>query len=150
MATDISRLFGRAVQALVEAALPDRDVFYGKVTRPDAELTFPYIVVWVIPSMRVRANLTGSIAAPDSRVQLTGVGRDPDEVCWVLDHAAAALHGSKPDLGEGWRPGRIWEMPIEQPVSKNEDLFTPEGSPTYRGVSMFRLSSEPVPSPVES
>jgi hypothetical protein len=36
-------------------------------------------------------------------------------------------------------------MPIEQPVTKNEDLWTADGSPTYRGVSMFRLSSEPAP-----
>jgi hypothetical protein len=147
---EISRRFGRAVEALVLAALPGRDVFYGKVDKPDAELTFPYVVVWAIPSARVRRNLSGTIASPDSRVQLTGVGRDPDEVCSALDHAAAALHGKKPNLGEGWNAGRIWEMPVEQAVTKNEDLWTPQGSPTYRGVSMFRLSSEPAPVAVES
>jgi hypothetical protein len=143
-AAEISRPFGRAVQGMVEAALPEGvDVYYGRVTKEPPALTFPYLVVWVIPAMRVRANLTGTIASPDSRVQLTGVGRDPDEVAWVLDQAAAALHGKRPVL-DGWRPGLIWEMPIEQPVTKNEDLWTADGSPTYRGVSMFRLSSEPV------
>lgn len=142
---EISRLFGRAVEAMVQAALPGRDVYYGRVTKDDADLTFPYVVVWVIPSMRRRVNLTGTIASPDSRVQLTGVGRSPDEVTWVLDHAGAALHGKRPDLGDHWRAGLMWEMPIEQAVTKNEDLWTPAGSPTYRGVSMFRLGSEPKP-----
>lgn len=146
MSTDISRLFGHAVRDLVTAALPAGvDVFYAQITKTDAALTFPYVVIWVIPSTRRRANLTGTIASPDSRVQLTGVGRTPDEVTWVLDKAGGALHGTRPDLGSGWRCGLIWEMPIEQAITKNEDLWTPEGSPTYRGRSMFRLSSEPAP-----
>lgn len=145
MATDVSRLFSRAVEAMIQAALPGRDVYYGRVTKEPPELTFPYIVVWVIPASRRRANLTGTIASPDSRVQLTGVGRDPDEVTWVLDRAGEALHGKRPDLGEDWRSGLIWEMPIQQAVTKNEDLWTLDGSPTYRGVTMFRLSSEPAP-----
>lgn len=145
MATDVSRLFGRAVEAMIQAALPGKDVYYGLVTKEPPDLTFPYVVVWVIPSTRRRANLTGTIASPDSRVQLTGVGRDPDEVTWVLDRAAEALHGKRPGLGEDWRAGLIWEMPIQQPVTKNEDLWTADGSPTYRGVAMFRLSSEPAP-----
>ena len=148
--SEISRLFGRAVQNMVQQALPDLDVFYGRVTTDDADLTYPYVVVWVIPSQRLRVNLTGSIASPDSRVQLTGVGRSPDEVTWVLDHASAALHGKRPNLGDRWRPGRIWEMPIQQAVTKNEDQWTPDGSPTYRAVSMFRLSSEPAPAAAES
>lgn len=143
---EISRLFGRAVEAMVTAALPaGLDVYYGKVTKEPPDLVLPYIVVWVIPSTRRRANLTGTIASPDSRVQLTGVGTSPDEVSWILDRAGDALHGKRPDLGEDWRPGLIWEMPISQAVTKNEDLWTADGSPTYRGVSMFRLSSEPVP-----
>lgn len=145
MSTDISRLFGRAAEAMVQATLPGKDVYYGRVTKEPPALSFPYVVVWVIPSMRRRANLTGTIASPDSRVQLTGVGRDPDEVTWVLDRAGGALHGKRPDLGEDWRPGLIWEMPIEQAITKNEDLWTVDGSPTFRGVTMFRLTSEPAP-----
>lgn len=143
---EVSRLFGRAVETMVKAALPaGLDVYYGRVTEEPPNLTLPYIVVWVIPAMRRRANLTGTIASPDSRVQLTGVGTSPDEVSWILDRAGDALHGKRPDLGADWRCGLVWEMPIEQAVTKNEDLWTEDGSPTYRAVSMFRLSSEPVP-----
>lgn len=144
MAEDISRVFGRAAQAMIQAELPGKDIYYARVTKEPPQLTFPYVVVWVIPSMRRRANLTGTIASPDSRVQLTGVGRDPDEVSWVLDRAGAALHGKRPTI-DGYRPGLIWEMPVEQAITKNEDLWTGDGSPTYRGVTMFRLSSEPAP-----
>lgn len=150
MADDISRLFGRAVQTRLEAALPGKDVYYGRVTKADDQLIYPYVVIWVIPGMRRRANLTGSIASPDSRVQLTGVGRDPDEVTWVLDQCGDALHGHRPDLGEAWRPGLIWEMPVEQAITKNEDLWTPDGSPTYRGVTMFRNTAERAPTPAGS
>lgn len=141
---EITRPFARAVQALIEAAVPGRDVYYGRPTKPDADLTYPYVIVWVIPANRVRANLTGTIAAPDSRVQLTAVGRDQDEVAWTLDACADALQGQRPAL-DGWRSGLIWEMPVQQAITKNEDLLTPQGTPTYRGVSMWRLSSEPVP-----
>lgn len=147
MPTDISRLFGRAVQAMISAAVPPgTDVYYGEVTKDPPDLNFPYVVVWVIPSMRRRANLTGTIASPDSRVQLTGVGRGPDEVASVLDRCSVALHGKRPAL-DGWRAGLIWEMPMQQAVTRNEDLWWGNGRPTYRGVSMFRLSSEPVPEP---
>lgn len=148
---EISRQFGRAVEAMVQAALPaGLDVFYARVTKPDSELIFPYVVVWSIPSMRRRANLTGTIASPDSRVQLTGVGRSPDEVTWILDRAGDALQGQRAALGGDWRSGLIWEMPVEQAITKNEDLWTADGSPTYRGVSMYRLSSEPRPAPASS
>lgn len=143
---EISRLFGRAVETMIRDALPaGLDVYYGRVTAEPPDLVLPYVVVWVIPAMRRRANLTGTIASPDSRVQITGVGTSPDEVSWILDRAGDALHGKRPDLGGDWRAGLIWEMPIEQAVTKNEDLWTADGSPTYRAVSMFRLSSEPVP-----
>lgn len=143
---EISRLFGRAVEAMVKAALPaGLDVYYGRVTKEPPDLILPYVVVWVIPAMRRRANLTGTITSPDSRVQLTGVGTSPDEVSWILDRAGDALHGKRPNLGDDWHCGLIWEMPIEQAVTKNEDLWTANGSPTYRAVSMFRLTSEPVP-----
>jgi hypothetical protein len=148
--TDITRPFGRAVQATLQSALPaGTDVFYGKVTKPDHELTFPYVVVWLIPATLRRANLTGTMASPDSRLQLTGVGRDLDEVATVLDRCAAALHGHRPIL-DGWRCGLIWQIPADQAITKNEDLWTPEGTPTYRGVALFRLSSEPAPVPAES
>jgi hypothetical protein len=142
---DISRLFGRAVQTMLQDALPiDTDVFYGKVTKADSQLTFPYVVVWLSPSTLVRANLTGTIASPDSRLQITGVGRDEDEVASVLDRAGTALHGKRPTIN-GYRPGLMWQVPAEIPIVKNEDLWTPQGTPTYRGVSMFRLSCEPAP-----
>lgn len=145
MSGDISRLFGRAVQDLLEAALPaGTDVFYGKVTRSDSELTYPYVVVWVIPATLIRGNLAGNLASPDSRVQLTGVGRDEDEVASVHDRCGYALQGQRPTI-TGYRAGLIWQVPIQVPITRNEDLWTPEGTPTYRGVSMFRLSSEPVP-----
>lgn len=148
MSGDISRLFGRAVETMLTAALPAHvTVYYAQVT--DDPPVMPYVVVWVIPAMRRRANLTGTIASPDPRVQLTGVGRSPDEVTWVLDHAGDALHGQRPNLGEGWRSGLIWEMPIARAVTKNEDLWW-DGQPTYRGVSMFRLSAEPAPVPAGS
>lgn len=145
MAADISRPFGRAVQALLHAALPEgTDVYFGRVTKEPPDLTFPYVVVWSMPATRIRANLTGTIASPDSRLQITGVGRDVDEVATVLDRSAAALHGRRPAL-DGWRPGLIWQIPAEQAITKNEDLWTREGTPTYRGVALFRLSSEPAP-----
>jgi hypothetical protein len=138
---DISRVFGRAVQAMVQTALPnDADVYYGKVTKPDTALTYPYVVIWLIPATGVRGNLTGSIISPDSRLQLTGVGRDVDEVVTVLDRAGSALRGQRPTI-PGYRCGLIWEMAVHQPVTKNEDLWW-QGQPTYRSWSMFRLSSE--------
>jgi len=134
---------------MIHEALPDHvKVYYARVT--DDPPVMPYVVIWPIPGMRRRVNLTGTIASPDTRVQLTGVGRTPDEVTWVLDRAGDALHGKRPDLGEGWKPGLIWEMPVDHPVTKNEDLWTVDGSPTYRGVSRFRLTSEPAPAPAES
>lgn len=144
MSDDVSRLFGRAVEAMVKAVLVGKDVHYGRVTKSDPNLTYPYLVIWVIPATRRRVNLTGSAASPDARVQLTAVGRSPDEVTWTLDRAGDALQGKKAAV-DGHRSGRIWEMPVEQAVTKNEDLFTTDGSPTYRGVSMFRLALEKAP-----
>lgn len=140
--TDVSRPFVRAAQAMLQTALPSgTDVYYGKVTKSDADLTYPYVILWIIPATLVRVNLTGTIASPDARLQITGVGRDEDEVASVLDRCAAALHGQRPTLDD-WRPGLIWQIPVQQPIVRNEDLWW-QGQPTFRGVLLFRLSAEP-------
>lgn len=141
---DISRSFGQAVVARLHAQLPPgTPVYYGQVTTPDDQLVYPLAVVWVIPADRVRANLTGTIAAADARVQVTAAGLHPDEVTTLLDRVGAALHGWRPTL-PGWRCGLVWNMPVQQPVTKNEDLWW-RGRPTYRGVSLYRLAAEPEP-----
>lgn len=145
MAFDVSRLVGRAVQTLVQDALPGRDVYYGEVDKPDAELTYPYLVLWPVPATRRRANLTGTIAAPDTRFQLTGVGRTVDETGWVLDQAGEALQGARLAVA-GYKAGLVWQTQVDQPITENTDLYTPDGSPTYRGVAIFRVSLEPAPS----
>lgn len=142
---DISRAHARALKQMVEDAV-DYEVFVGRPNRLDSELTYPHLIVWPSPANRQQVNLTASSASPESLIQITAIGRDPDEAMTALDRAAAALQGRKPPLNiAGWRPGRVKEQPVNQPASKNEELSTPDGQPTYRAWSLFRIRSEPAP-----
>lgn len=138
---DISRPFGQAVRDRLTNRLPGVPIYYGQVTTPDDQLVYPFAVLWAAPGNRVRANLTGTIAPVDLRVQVTAAGLHPDEVTTVLDRVGSTLHGWRPAI-EGWRCGLVWEMLTELPVTKNEDLWW-RGRPTYRGVSLYRLIVEP-------
>jgi hypothetical protein len=140
--TDVTRAFGRSVETMLKTGLPHADVFYAKVTRPDNEpLWRPYVVIWLIPASWGQVDFAGCNHVPDLRFQLTGVGRDPDEVATVLDRSADALLGRRGTL-PGWRPGQIKNMPTHAPVTKNEDLWTPQHTPTYRSWSMFKCTAD--------
>lgn len=145
---DVSRAFGRWIETTLKSGFgTDADVFYGRVTRPDsAPLAIPYVVVWLIPATRRASRQSGQGHSPDLRAQLTGVGRDEDEVATVLDRAGWMILGQRPTI-PGWNPGQVQEMPVYQPVTKNEDVWTVQGTPTYRSWAMFRCTVEPGTAP---
>jgi len=145
----VSRAFALEVKAILEAALAC-DVYYPRVDRPDSELTYPYVVQWLIPSTKQVVNLTGSLVSVDLRGQLTGVGRDQDEVLSALDRAGFALVGRRINGLPGWKSGIVREMPVHQPVSKNEEVWTPQHTPTFRSWAMFRMTAERAPLPAGS
>lgn len=140
---DVSRAFGRWIETVLKAGFgADADVFYGKVTRPDdAPLAIPYVVIWLIPATRHATRHNGQGHSPDCRAQITGVGRDEDEAATVLDRAGWMILGQHPTI-PGWEPNQVREMPVYQPVTKNEDLWTAQGTPTYRSWAMFRCTLE--------
>lgn len=148
-AQDVSRAFARAVNTLLRDKLAT-DVYYPRVDRPDDQITYPYVVQWLIPGTKQLVNLSGSLIAVDLRLQLTGVGRDQDEVLSVLDRAGFALAGRRIHGMPGWKSGLVREMPVYQPVTKNEEVPTPAHTPTFRSWAMFRLSAERAPLPAES
>lgn len=100
--SDPSRLHVEAQHDLLRAALPANiDVYIGKVGKGDADLRFPYLVLWPSPAARPVDGLDRYAGRADTRTQITGAGTTVDEVLSVLDRASKALHCVTPTI-----PGR--------------------------------------------
>jgi len=135
---DPSRAHAAAVLTLVEAS--EYPVYLGKVTVPDADLTYPPLIVWPPPGRRNLIAIAGTAATLTGVIQETAVGRDADEVLAALDRTAAQLVGVTPTI-TGRRCARITEVGPGAPVVQNDGLRTPDGQPTYRGVALYQLMS---------
>lgn len=148
--SDPSRAHAHALYDLLTAALSGPptgyQLYFGGVTATDADLTFPYLIVWPPPGARTQINLAGTMSALVTTIQVTAVGRDVDEVLAALDRAATALQGVRPAL-PGRRCGQIHQPPdyIPPPVTQSDTTRTSDGRPVYRGVAQYRLTSTPDP-----
>jgi hypothetical protein len=143
---DTSRAHGHAIfdllQPLTDLAGIER--FFGKVSGPDSALTYPYLVVWANAGYRELLTMAGNLSDLTTVVQLTGVGRDVDEVLSVLDRSADLLEGVRPFI-VGRTCGFIRNIPSGESVRPDETLRTPDGAPTYRGVALYELNSTAAP-----
>ncbi len=138
-----SRAHALAVHALLRAALPaGTDVFYGQVTRADAELSWPYLVVWPPPADRPQDSLDGrSGGRLDTVVQVTGAGTTVDEVLDVLDRAADALEGVAPTIA-GRTCQRLWfDEQAPPPPVEDPQVRTPGGRSILTSFLTVRLTS---------
>lgn len=144
--SDPSRLHAAAIQVLVDAALPANvDVYLAKVNKADAELTWPYLVVWPPPARRPLDSLAGWTAGTvTTRTQLTAAGTSADEVLAVLDRAAEALHGVTPTIA-GRTCGQIQQTDDQPPpVTVDPTVKTAGADPgrdIYMGFIIVLLSS---------
>lgn len=139
--SQVSRPFQSAVQALVQARVPDHQYHYGGVQVPDSALEYPYIVQWPVPAAGHIANLAGTLIPRLNEARFVACGRDSDEVLWVLDEIGAALIGQRPAI-DGWRCNMIRQVPDSPPVGKDtQALFN--GRPTWTGWAHYRMGAEP-------
>ncbi|MFG1659080.1 hypothetical protein ACGFIY_21360 [Micromonospora chersina] len=139
---DPSRDHAKAQFDLVRAALPENvDVYLAKVDKADADLRWPYLVLWPAPVSRVVDSADGYAGQVRTRTQITGAGTTPDEVLAVLDRASAALHCVTPAI-----PGRSCGW-----IRVDEDTFpsivvdlenkTYDGRDIYTGFIFAELTS---------
>ncbi len=139
-----SRAHALAVHALLDAALPSgTDVYYGRVTKPDADLTWPYLVVWPPPAARPDDALSGrSGDRVTTSIQITAAGTTVDEVLDVLDRAAAALDWAVPTIsGRVCNPVRQAEDDVPPPPAEDPQVRTPDGRPVLTSYITVRLTS---------
>lgn len=145
--TDLSRTHRGAVADLLaplESAPTSYQIYLNKVTVPDAELDFPYLVIRGAPGDRDLINLTGTLVDLTTTTQIMAVGRDEDEVLAALDRAAKLLEGVKPVM-PGRNPGFIRQVPGSPYVVPSDDVHTDDGQACYQGVNQFTLTSGPAP-----
>lgn len=138
-----SRLHALAHFDLARAALPlTTDLYLAEVTKSDAALTFPYGVVWPPPATRGVEALDGWSGGVTTSTQVTGVGRDKDEVLDILDRIAEALHGVTPSIA-GRNCGQILQQPSATPPQPLVDpkVRTSDGRPVYFSFLIFNLYS---------
>jgi hypothetical protein len=141
--SDPSRLHATAVHALVQAAVPAGvRVYFGKVHTPDAEIAYPYLVVWPAPANRVDDALHGWAGQLSTVTQLTAAGTTVDEVLAVLDRAATALQGVTPTI-TGRDCGPLRQIPGAGPPSPDVDprVKTPAGRDIYFSYVLFEMHS---------
>ncbi len=140
---DISRAHLYAIHDLLAAVTPDNiDVYLSKVTKGDAEIRFPYIVIWPSAAQRRNDSLAGYTGGnATTRHQITAAGVTPDEVLDVLDLVTATLQGKTPTI-PGRDCGQI-RMPEDQPppIAVDPDHKTPQGWDIYFAVISVDLSS---------
>lgn len=141
--SDPSRSHATVIHALLNA-VGDYTVYLGGVTDTDADLTYPYLVVWPPPGARTRTDLAGSSSDLTTVTQITAVGRDAVEVLAALDRVAVALQGVRPTL-DGRAAGQIHQAEdfTPPPVVQSDASRTADGRPVFRGVAMYRLHSTP-------
>ena len=144
--SDPSRLHAAAIAAILNAALPASvDVYVAKVDKADADLTYPYVVIWPPPARRPLDSLAGWTGGTvTTRTQITGAGTSDDEVLASLDRAAEALHGVTPTIA-GRTCGQI-QQADEQPNPITVDptvktTGTDPGRDIYMGFIIVQLSS---------
>lgn len=108
---------------------------------PDADLKYPYLVVWAAPGRRERDALGGYGGQVTTRTRVIGVGTSDDEALAVLDRAGAVLHCWTPT-----DPGRNWGMctqgdDMPESADKDATATTPAGRPIWEAGLWFELSS---------
>ncbi len=143
---DPSRMHARVISERLQAVLgippAGIPVYLGGVQGvKDADLKYPYLVVWASPGRRERDALGGHSGQITTRTRVIGVGSSDDEALAVLDRAGAALHCWTPTLA-----GRNWglctqgdEMP--EFADKDPTATTPTGRPIWEAGLWFELSS---------
>lgn len=139
--SDPSRLHVRAQYDLLRAALPDTiDVYVGRVTVADDELRWPYLVLWPSPARRAVDGLDSYAGLAETRTQITGAGRTPDEVLAALDRASAALHCVTPTI-PGRECGWIRMDDTLTSITVDPDARTSDGRDIYVGYLFADLAS---------
>lgn len=136
---DPSRAHALAIKALIDAAV-EYTGYLGKVTDADADLTYPYWILWPPPASRALDRLAGNGHTLTTVTQVTVVGRDVDEVLAALDRIAAAVVGVQPVIA-GRNCGRIEDLSPGQPPQESDVTRTPDGQPVYRAIGLYQLMS---------
>ena len=143
---DPSRMHALAIHDLLRAAVPvEVDVYNGRVDKADADLTWPYLVVWSQPGTRDMDSLAGYTGGGVRTVtQVTAAGTTVDEVLAWLDRAAGALHGVCPIIA-GRDCGLIGQLPGTQPPQPRPDprVKTAAGNSILFSFALFGLFSTP-------
>jgi hypothetical protein len=139
----VALLHTAAVAARLGAILPSNvDIYVGKVDKADADITFPYLVLWPTPASRANDSLAGYTGGNAStRLQITGAGQTKDEALGVLDEATEALQGFTPTI-TGRSCGQI-RMSGEDPapIRVDPEHKTREGRDVFFGFIVVELSS---------
>lgn len=108
---DPSRALAAAVATLL--APTGYLVEVGEVATADADLTYPYLVVWPPPVNRSATALDAASTQQDVTFQVTAVGRDIDETLAAADRAAAALVDKVPVVA-----GRLFNLVQQVPLNQ--------------------------------
>lgn len=141
---DPSRAHAAAIHDLATAGVPaDWQTHLGEVTVPDADLTYPHLIVWPPPATRPVTTLAGYAGEITTTTQVTAVGRTHDEVLAALDRVGQALHRRRPVI-DGRECGLITHVASGAVPQRSESLRTPEGRPTWYSFALFSLFSSPV------
>lgn len=109
---DPSRALAEAVETLLTPT--GYPVYLGEVTAADADLEFPYLVVWMPPVARSATGLDAVSTQHDVTFQVSVAGRDEDETLAAADRAAAALVDQIPTVA-GRLFNQIEQLLINQP-----------------------------------
>lgn len=141
---DPSRAHAHGILDLVDSAV-DHQVFFGEVTAADADLEYPYLVVWPAPGNRPVTTLAGYGGELTTTTQVTAVGTSVDEVLSALDRASAALHRVRPVITGRQCAPIVQESGGTPPQPQRTDKTrTPDGRPIFFSFALFTLYSSPV------
>lgn len=146
--SDVSRQHAAALAAMLDAALAGLQtggawrVYVGEVTDPEAEVTYPYLVVWPPPAFRPTNTLAGYDGVARSTIQVTAAGTTVDEVLACLDRAATALHRRRPQIA-GRRATPITQQPGATPPapSRDDTVHTADGRPVFYSFALYQVES---------
>lgn len=147
-APDVSRQHGAALAAMLSAALAGEQaqgryrVYVGEVTTPEAEITYPYLVVWPSPAYLPTNTMAGYDGAVRSTIQITAAGVSVDEVLAALDRVGVALHRRRPQItGRNCSP--LTQLPGAVPPAPNRDehVHTPDGRPVFYSFALYQMQS---------
>ncbi len=140
---DVSRAHAAAIAAMLNP-LPYK-VYVGEVTDSDADLTYPYLVLWPPPKTLGAENLTGNLLRATTRTQMSAVGQDPNETLEALGRADSLLVGKRPAI-EGRSCGQLTHAATSGPPTPNPSVRTrPASQPTHLAWVIYSLTSIPAP-----